>query len=172
MKRRHLLSAVVCFVVLAAIIVAVNWTRLRVAYHKHSLERIHQQIYAEPTATSGGLVGYGSAKLFDKQDYHCARLAALGYFFHQIYEMENLPDTGEVHSAFWRLVQEEFPNRRYTTLAYPDNVLEVWDLAEHESRWSTFVRKHNVADFVDRFMSDSGKESRQMDEPESAHDAP
>ena len=35
----------------------------------------------------------------------------------------------------WRLVQNEFPNRRYPTLSYPDNVLEVWDLAECEAEW-------------------------------------
>jgi hypothetical protein len=66
--------------------------------------------------------------------------------------MDKLPDTGEVHSAFWRLVQSEFPNRRYPTLSYPDNVLEVWDLAECEAEWDEFVERYNVPDFADRFI--------------------
>jgi hypothetical protein len=66
--------------------------------------------------------------------------------------MDKLPDTGEVHSAFWRLVQNEFPNRRYPTLSYPDNVLEVWDLAECEAEWDEFVERHTVPDFADRFI--------------------
>jgi hypothetical protein len=69
--------------------------------------------------------------------------------------MDKLPDTGEVHSAFWRLVQSEFPNRRYPTLSYPDNVLEVWDLAECEAEWDEFVERHNVPDFADRFIVQS-----------------
>ncbi|MHB8956346.1 MAG: hypothetical protein ACYC4U_25460 [Pirellulaceae bacterium] len=67
--------------------------------------------------------------------------------------MENLPDTREVHRAFWRLVQEEFPKRRYPTLTTSDNVLEVWDLAEYEPKWDAFAAKYNVPDFGDRFMS-------------------
>ncbi len=58
----------------------------------------------------------------------------------------------EVHSALWRLVQKEFPDRRYPTLSYPDNVLEVWDHAKYEPKWDAFVAKHNVPGFADQFM--------------------
>jgi len=148
----------ITFAVLLALVltVALVFSRpLRIAYHRHALERLHEDIYAEPSVTSGGLVGYGDGDQFERQDKHCNRLADLGYFFHKRYEMENLPDTGEIHSAFWRLVQEAFPDRRYPSLSYPDNVLEVWDLAEFEPKWDVFVAEHNVPDFADRFMTQS-----------------
>lgn len=138
---------------------------LQVEYHKYSLERLHEAIYDEPTVTSGGLVGYGDGDQFERQEQHCNRLATLGYFFHKRYEMDKLPDTGEVNSAFWRLVQKEFPNRRYPTLSYPDNVLEVWDLAEYEAKWDAFVERHNLPDFADRFIlqTDNGEQSHALE---------
>lgn len=131
---------------------AMNSRPLEIEYHKYSLERLHEAIYDKPSVTSGGLVGYGDGNQFKRQEQHCNRLATLGYFFHKRYDMDNLPDTGEVHGAFWQLVQNEFPNRRYPTLSYPDNVLEVWDLAECEAEWDEFVDRHNVPDFADRFI--------------------
>lgn len=140
-------------------------TPIQIEYHKYALERLHEDIYAKPTDFSGGLIGYGDGDQFERQDRHCNRLAALGYFFHQRYEMENLPDTGGVHGAFWRLVQKEFPNRRYPTLSYPDNVLEVWDRAECKPAWDAFVAKHNVPDFADRFMVRPDREQSHASEP-------
>ena len=146
----------IIFIVAAATVgmltLAMNSRPLQIEYHKYFLERLHEAIYDEPTVTSGGLVGYGDRNQFERQEQHCNRLATLGYFFHKRYDMDKLPDTGEVHSAFWRLVQNEFPNRRYPTLSYPDNVLEVWDLAECEAEWDEFVERHNVPDFADRFI--------------------
>ena len=146
----------IIFIVAAATVgmltLAMNSRPLQIEYHKYFLERLHEAIYDEPTVTSGGLVGYGDRNQFERQEQHCNRLATLGYFFHKRYDMDKLPDTGEVHSAFWRLVQSEFPNRRYPTLSYPDNVLEVWDLAECEAEWDEFVERHNVPDFADRFI--------------------
>ncbi len=151
MKSRWLMTVCV-LVTLSVIIARVASKPVQIVYHKYALDRLHADIYAEPMVTSGGLVGFGDGDQFEQQDKHCERLAALGYFFHKRYEMENLPDTGEVHSAFWRLVQKEFPDRQYPTLSYPDNVLEVWDLAEYEAKWDAFVANHNVPDFVERFM--------------------
>jgi hypothetical protein len=149
-------SRSIIFIVAAATVgmltLAMNSRPLQIEYHKYFLERLHEAIYDEPTVTSGGLVGYGDRNQFERQEQHCNRLATLGYFFHKRYDMDKLPDTGEVHSAFWRLVQSEFPNRRYPTLSYPDNVLEVWDLAECEAEWDEFVERHNVPDFADRFI--------------------
>jgi hypothetical protein len=159
MKSRWCIILVV--VVIATIAVALNWRPLQIEYHKYALERLHEAIHATPTSTMGDLVGYGNGDQFKQQEEHCNRLVALGHFFHKCYEMENLPDTGDVHSAFWRLVQKEFPNRRYPLLSYPDNVLEVWDLALYESEWDAFVKRHNVPDFAKRFMTQDapGKES-------------
>ncbi len=159
--------AVAVMLVIAAIIAFVVSKPLQIEYHKYALERLHEEIYAEPTVTSGGLLGYGDGDQFERQEEHCRRLAALGYFFHKRYEMEHLPDTGEVHSAFWRLVQKEFPKRRYPTLSYPDNVLEVWDLAEYQPKWDAFVAKHNVPDFVARFMTRT-EDREQAHAPEPA----
>ena len=149
-------SRSIIFIVAAATVgmltLAMNSRPLQIEYHKYFLDRLHEAIYDEPTVTSGGLVGYGDRNQFERQEQHCNRLATLGYFFHKRYDMDKLPDTGEVHSAFWRLVQSEFPNRRYPTLSYPDNVLEVWDLAECEAEWDEFVERHNVPDFADRFI--------------------
>ncbi len=144
--------AIAIFLALAGAAAIMFSKPLRIAYHRRALERLREEIYAEPSATSGGLISYGHGDQFERQDIHCQRLAELGYFFHKRYEMENLPDTGEVHGAFWRLVLKEFPGRRYLTLSYPDNVLEVRDLAEHEPKWDAFVAEHNVPDFADRFM--------------------
>lgn len=162
LSQSHLFTVVpmksrwIIFIVGAATVgmltLAMNSRPLEIEYHKYSLERLHVAIYDEPTVTSGGLVGYGDGNQFERQEQHCNRLATLGYFFHKRYDMDKLPDTGEVHSAFWRLVQNEFPNRRYPTLSYPDNVLEVWDLAECEAEWDEFVDRHNVPDFADRFI--------------------
>jgi hypothetical protein len=149
-------SRSIIFIVAAATVgmltLAMNSRPLQIEYHKYFLERLHEAIYDEPTVTSGGLVGYGDRNQFERQEQHCNRLATLGYFFHKRYDMDKLPDTGEVHSAFWRRVQNEFPNRRYPTLSYPDNVLEVWDRAECEAEWDEFVERHNVPDFADRFI--------------------
>ena len=166
MKCRTLIATAVllALVVCAAMVLS---KPLQIAYHLRALERLHEEIYAEPSVTSGGLVGYGHGDQFERQDRHCERLAELGYFFHKRYEMENLPDTGEVNSSFWRLVQEEFPNRRYPTLSYPNNVLEVWDLAETEPKWDAFVAKYNVPDFVERFMAQA-EYAEQTDPPEPA----
>jgi hypothetical protein len=139
---------------------------LQIAYHRRALERLHQDIYAEPSVvTLDGLVGYGDSNQFERHDKHCDRLADLGYFFHKRYEMDNLPNTGEVHNAFWRLLQEAFPNRRYPTLSSADNVLKVWDLAEYEQKWDAFVAKHNVPDFSHRFMTQTD-DAEQTDERE------
>jgi hypothetical protein len=166
MKTRTLVATGI-FLLLAGAAGITFWKPLQIAYHRRALERLHEEIYAEPSVTSGGLVGYGDGDQFERQDYHCQRLAELGYFFHKRYEMENLPDTGEVHRAFWRLVQKEFPDRRYPTLSYPDNVLEVWDLAEYEPKWDAFVEKHNVPGFAERFMEQTN-DAEQTHAPEPA----
>ena len=150
--KRHWLITVAVLLALVPIALLVVSKPLQIEYHRYALERLHDEIFAEPTVYSGGLVGYGSLDQLERQDKHCLRLAALGYFFHRRYEMENLPDTDEVNSAFWRLIQKEFPDRKYPTLSCPDNVLEVWDLAEYKPKWDAFVAKHNVPDFMERFM--------------------
>ena len=151
MNTRILIATVVFFILSGAAAIVLT-KPLQIVYHRRALEKLHEEIYSEPEPTSFGMVAYGKGDQFERQGKHCQRLAELGYFFHKRYAMENLPDTGEVHSAFWRLIQTEFPGRRYPTLEYPDNVLEVWDLAEYEPEWDAFVAKHNVPDFAERFM--------------------
>ena len=165
MKTRILIATVI-FLPLAGATAIIFSKPLQVTYHRRALGRLYEEIYAEPSVTSGGLIGYGDGDQFERQDRHCQRLAELGYFFHERYEMENLPDTGEVHSAFWRLVQKEFPDRRYPTLSYPNNVLEVWDLAEHKPQWDAFVAKHNVPDFAEQFMEQTNDAETDQREPE------
>ncbi|MEZ6096773.1 MAG: hypothetical protein R3C03_21535 [Pirellulaceae bacterium] len=131
-----------------AIIVAVVFYRpVKIGYHRYSLERIHDNIYGEPTAFANGLVGFGNASQIERLEMHCNQLAALGYFFHKKYEMEKLPKANGVHSALWRIVQSEFPDSRYPTLSYPSNVLEVWDLPECEGKWDEFVEPPQRAGF-------------------------
>jgi hypothetical protein len=146
MKRRIIVGAGV--VVLAAGGVYFAWSPAQIWYHKRALDQIHAEVYSAPSTLSDGLVGYGNGELFDQEDRHKNRLASLGYFFHQRYEMEKVADTGEAHRALWRLVQQEFPDRRYPLLSYPDNVLEVWDLAVHKPAWDAFAQKYNVVDLV------------------------
>jgi hypothetical protein len=151
--RTYLAIAASVLVLIAGCLIVVFSRPFQIAYHTRALERLHQEIYAKPSTVPGGLAGFGDKDQFDRQDQHCQRLVELGYFFFKRYEMNNLPDVEGVHKAFWQLVQREFSGSRYHSLSYPHNVLEVWDLAEHQAQWDAFVLKHDVPDFVDRFMN-------------------
>ena len=132
---------------------------IRIAYHLHRMQAAHEAIWAEPTtATTDGTPLYGTDELFDRHAYHRERLVDLGCYFHAVYEMENLPDDDEedsIHSALWKLMTTTFPESDQLTLLTKRNVMEVWDLPSRRVQWEAFVKKHNVPDFRERFMTEA-----------------
>jgi hypothetical protein len=64
--------------------------------------------------------------------------------------MTNLPATNDVHREFCRLALN-FTNTRHVAVWYPDNTLEVWDLANRKPSWDGFAMKYNVADFETQY---------------------
>jgi len=150
MRRRFLWLALIALVVVFSTILLSR--PIETAYHVYALNRLHARISASATRTKDGFEIIGGNGEFKEQEWHCTRLAALGHFFHAIYELEKLPDTNEIHRTFWNLVQKEFPDRRYVSLTYPTNILEVWDTTRNQAEWEAFVNRCNTEDFANSLV--------------------
>lgn len=158
--RRYAIGAV-AIVLVSVVAITFSEPSVQIRYHLWAMGSFHKRIYATPSVVSPeGLVGYGSQELFDRHDFHRDRLVELGYYFHARYETENLPHADGVHSTLARLVWAAFPDSQHPTLSHPENVLEVWDLSIRQKEWGAFVEKHNVADFVERFMAKTDAKSQ------------
>ena len=144
----------VLLVALVALLGWMAWTPVNISYHKRALAKTIEGMNADAAMErSGGTGQRDSVEWFERRKYHCNRLVALGYFFHQSYELDNLPDSDTVYYAIMNRWIREFPNSPYSTMRSTDYVFDVYDLAESKPRWDAFVERYNVVDFVDRFVS-------------------
>ncbi len=84
------------------------------------------------------------------------RLVDLGYFFHNVYNMDQLPDEGDISERLFELIGQHFPPSPHCTVGYPTNTLIVWDVQSRRPEWDAFVKEHNVPDFRERFMQETG----------------
>jgi hypothetical protein len=143
------------------------WTPVSIWCHKRALAAANEGLHAAMAAErSGGTGERHSSEWAERRKYHCERLVELGYFFHQSYEMDNLPDTDTVYYAIMDRWMREFPTSPYSVMAATDYVFDVYDLAESKPRWDAFVKRYNVADFSDRFVSNTTNGAEQTDERE------
>lgn len=147
----------IALLVVILLVAIIGWTVLtpvRIWYLKHALELTNERLHAAMAAErSGASLDIGSTELSEQGRRLCDRLVAVGYFFHQSYEMDNLPDSDAVYDAMMDRWMREFPNSPYSTMSARDYVFDVYDLRESKPQWDAFVQKYNVVDFVDRFAS-------------------
>lgn len=154
MNRRNLVIALLGIVV--AFVVAFTWRPVLIAYHRLALEQTNSEFLAASTAEA--LAGVGSSAesasglLAAKQRKHCTMLVRLGYFFHDTYEMDRVPVSGESHSTLVGLWPHASPNYIYSTMS-TDFVFDVYDLPERRDQWDLFVRQYNTPDLVERFST-------------------
>ena len=146
------------------------WSPIAIACHKFGIALADGRIQAINVAEIAG-TGHDlgrTGKWYARRVHHCDRLVALGYFFHESYQMDKLPNSPSMHHAVLNWGMNTFPIRPYWSIGSNEDhiVIDVYDFPEFKSQWDAFAQKHNDAGLVDGCVDERGGDAEQTDEPE------
>lgn len=107
------------------------WTTGEASYHIRELKRLAEE---ELDVHSG----YAIDDSVDKARFHRDRLASLGVMFTKSYKLKSDVDSTGFHRQLAKKLMSQSPKGGYWELTM-GNALFVWDLAEKEHHWDSFV---------------------------------
>ena len=129
----------------------------QVGYHKRSMQRAWDAVYAEPDTHQDGLVGYTLGEEYERYEYHRAKLIQLGavlelnYHFQQIMQPS---DEGKHITRF--IMSSERPDCIDATSPYPKEPKPmqwtVWCYPPDKSAWDQLMSSLDIPDYKAKFM--------------------
>ena len=92
----------------------------------------------------------------DRYRYHRDALVELCYFEHRMFRFKHIESSTPASKRLWEIAtaDEDLANLHTTgTTSAEPFVIEVWDTPDQIPGWEGFVRKYDVPDFEERYLT-------------------